>query len=374
MTSKRDYYEILGVQKNASPDEIKSAYRKLALKYHPDKNKEAGAEERFKEFSEAYAVLSDPDKRSKYDQYGHAGFDQMYSQEDIFRGANFSGFEDLFGEDSPFGDVFGSLFGSQFSSGRSSGSRRSGKGANLQTEIDISLEDAAKGLKKDFSFHRTKACSRCKGSGGEPGSSRTSCPTCKGRGQVQQNRRAGPMSFYTVTTCPKCHGEGSSLEKPCQSCSGSGKTSEMEHVKINIPPGIEDGMRIRLDGLGEFGRGGPGDLYVFIRVGENDSFVRDGDDIRVEASIPFTVAALGGEIEVKTIWGNTKLQIPSGTASHTVFRLRGQGMPILQTTNKGDQLVRVIVEVPKRLTSRQKELLREFEKEEKGAKKGMFGF
>lgn len=367
MTSKRDYYEILGVPKGASQDEIKSAYRKLALKYHPDRNKEAGAEEKFKELSEAYAVLSDEKKKATYDQYGHSGFDQMYSQEDIFRGANFSDFEDMFGGESPFGEMFGSMFGSMFS-GRG---RRGQVGADLQTEITITLEEAAKGIKKDLTYNHTKACAKCSGSGSESASGRKTCSMCKGRGQVQQARRAGPMHFYQTISCPTCRGEGSTVEKPCKECSGVGKISQKEHVKVNIPAGISDGMRMRLEGLGEFGRDGTGDLYVFINVKEHQKFKRDDDDIYIEMPISFVQATLGEDIEVPTLWGKAKLQIPAGTATHTVFRLRGEGMPVLNRNSKGDQLVRVIVEVPKKLTGRQKELLKEFEKE--GEKKGIFG-
>ncbi|MGV8084677.1 MAG: molecular chaperone DnaJ [Candidatus Bilamarchaeum sp.] len=367
MVSKRDYYEILGVPKGASPDEIKSAYRKLALKYHPDRNKEAGAEDKFKEISEAYAVLSDEKKKATYDQYGHSGFDQMYSQEDIFRGADFHDFEDLFGGADPFGGMFGSMFGGMFGGG----GRRGERGADLQAEISITLEEAAKGAKKDLSYNHTKACLKCKGSGGEGGSARKVCASCRGRGQVQQARRAGPMQFYQLVNCPTCRGEGSTIERPCKECSGLGRTNQKENIKVNIPAGIADGMRMRLDNLGEFGRDEIGDLYVFIHVKEHEKFKRDEDDVYIDMPIGFVQAALGDSIEVPTLWGKAKLQIPAGTASHTIFRLRGEGMPVLNKNSKGDQMVRVTIEVPKKLTSKQKELLKEFEKE--GERKGIFG-
>ncbi|MCI0503651.1 molecular chaperone DnaJ [Candidatus Micrarchaeota archaeon] len=376
MAQKRDYYEVLGVQKGAGKDEIKQAYRKLALQYHPDRNKDAGAEERFKEISEAYAVLSDEKKRAQYDQYGHAGFDSMYSREDIFRGADFSDFEDMFGSfgfgQDPFGGMFGSIFG-MGGQGRGRGGRRREYGANLETAIEITLEEAAKGIKKDIAYNRTKACAKCKGSGSEPGSSRKTCSACAGRGQVQQTRRAGPMQFFTVTTCPKCRGEGEVVENPCKSCNGSGKVSEHEHIKVGIPPGVQNGMRLHLEGLGEHGKDGPGDLYVRIYIQQHKSFERHGDDLALEVPLSFSKAALGGEIEVPTLFGKAMLHIPPGTQSHTVFRMKGEGMPKLERGGKGDELVRVVIEVPKKLSKRQKELLEDLEKEEKEKKKGLFG-
>ncbi|MFH0884812.1 MAG: molecular chaperone DnaJ [Candidatus Micrarchaeota archaeon] len=377
MAQKRDYYEVLGVQKDAGKEEIKKAYRRLALEFHPDRNKDKAAEERFKEISEAYAVLSDDSKRAKYDQYGHAGFDQMYSREDIFRNADFSDFEDVFssfgfGSD-PFG-VFGSMFGSGFGRGRGGGGRRREYGADLETAVEITLEEAAKGLKKDISYNRTKACSKCRGTGSEPGSDKTTCGACSGRGQVQQTRRAGPMAFYTVTTCGKCRGEGTIVENPCNSCRGQGKESTNEHIKVSIPAGVQSGMRLRLDELGEYGRDGPGDLFVRIYVKPHALFERDGDNLYLEAPLSFARAALGGEIEVPTLFGKAKLHIPPGTQSHTVFRMKDEGMPRMGHGGRGDELVRVVIEVPKKLNKRQKELLQELETEDKEKKKGFFGF
>ncbi|MEW6036422.1 MAG: molecular chaperone DnaJ [Candidatus Micrarchaeota archaeon] len=372
MAEKKDYYEVLGVPRGATKDQIKQAYRKLALQYHPDRNKDKEAEARFKEISEAYAVLSDDNKRAQYDQYGHAGFDRMYSQEDIFRSADFSDFADMFeafGFGGPFGDIFGPAFRAGF--GRRGGRARE-YGADLETVVQISLEEAAKGAKKDISYHRSKACARCSGSGSEPGSSRGTCSACGGRGEVRQTRRAGPMEFYSVTTCARCRGEGTVVEKPCKSCGGSGKASSNEHIKVGIPAGIHSGMRLRLEEMGEFGRDSPGDLFVRVEVQPHPVFERNGDDLGMEAAIGFARAALGGEIEVPTLSGKAKLHIPPGTPSHTVFRLRGEGMPRLNRSGRGDQMVRVVIDVPKKLSKRQKELLEEFEKED-GKKKGFFG-
>jgi len=375
MATKRDYYEVLGVEKGASADQIKQAYRKLALQHHPDRNKDPKATERFKEISEAYAVLSDDKKRAQYDQYGHAGFDQMYSQEDIFRSADFSDFEDMFssfgfgGGGDPFG-IFGSMFGS--SSGRRSGGRRKEYGADLGTEVEVTLEEAAKGVKKEIGYHRSKACRKCSGSGSEPGSQRRPCSACAGRGQVQQARRMGPMQFYSVGTCNRCHGEGSMVENPCKACNGSGRTSEYEHINVTIPPGIENSMRMRLEGLGEYGRDGPGDLFVTVYIKKHERLERNGDELWVEMPVSFSKAALGGQIEVPMLSEKVSLHIPPGTQSHTVFRLRGEGMPRLNQGGKGDGMVRVIIDVPKKLSARQKELLKEFEEE--GKKKGILGF
>jgi molecular chaperone DnaJ len=371
MAAKRDYYEVLGVDKGATPDQIKQAYRKLALQHHPDRNKDPGATERFKEISEAYAVLSDEKKKAQYDQYGHAGFDQMYSQEDIFRSADFSDMEDVFrsfgfGAD-PFG-IFGSAFGQGFGGMRHGGRRRE-YGADLATEVEITLEEAAKGVKKEFGYHRSRACKKCGGSGSEPGTQRKTCSACDGRGQVQTTRRMGPMQFYSVNTCARCHGEGKVVEKPCRACGGAGKVSEYEHINVNVPAGMQNGMRLRLEALGEYGRDSPGDLFVTVHIRKHERFERQGDDLWTEVPMTFAKATLGGEIEVPTLFGKDKLHIPAGTASHTVFRLRGEGMPRMgRGSGKGDLMVRAIIEVPKKLSKKQKELLEEFDKE--GEKKG----
>ena len=368
MTTKRDYYEILGLSKSATADEIKTAYRKLAFQFHPDRNKDAGAEAKFKEISEAYAVLSDVNKRSQYDQYGHTGFDQMYSQEDIFKNADFSNFEEMFGGSNPFEDIFGSMFG--FSGGaRSSGTFRD-IGSDLETAVEISLEEAASGVKKEIRYRRNRACAKCKGSGSKDGN-KTKCTTCHGRGQVQQARRMGTMSFVTMAPCQKCHGKGAIIENPCHNCNGNGKVREEEDISIDVPGGIKSGMRIRLSDMGDYGKSGSGDLYVLVRVKEHSKFTRENDDLFIEVPIGFAQATLGAEIEIPTLSGKAKLNVPSGTPSHTIFRLRGEGMPHLNAHGKGDQLVRIIVEIPKKLTKKQRELLIEFEKE--GNNKSLFG-
>jgi len=370
--TKRDYYDILGVARSASKDEIKKAYRKRAFDLHPDRNKSPDAAEKFKELSEAYAVLSDEQKRAQYDQYGHAGFDRMYTQEDIFRSANVEDFEDLFRSagfgSSPFDDLFGSFFGAR-PSGRG---RRRDFGSDLETEVEVSLDEAAKGLKKDVSIYRTTVCPRCDGSMAEPGSSAHTCEACRGSGQVQQGRRMGAMSFFTVTTCPKCRGEGVVIDNPCKKCGGTGRARERESIKVGIPAGIESGMRVRLEGLGEYGRDGPGDLYVLVRVKKHRFFERKGDGLWLDIPIPFSIAALGGKIEVPTLYGKVKLSIPAGTQPQTVFRLNGEGMPDIRTGRKGDEMVRVTIEVPKKMTQKQKELIEEFAKESGDSKKKGF--
>ena len=364
---KSDYYEILGVKKDASGAEIKKAYRKLAMKFHPDKNKDAGAEEKFKEISEAYAVLSDDKKRADYDAYGHAGFDNMYSQEDIFRGANFRGFEDLFrnmgfGGGDPF-DIFSSMFGGGMG-------RRANVGHDLQTEMEVTLEEAAKGTKKKLSYWRNAPCPRCGGTGGEPGSKLNTCNQCGGQGRVKQMRRMGPMAFATVTACPQCRGVGQSYEKNCRECNGSGKKRLSQDLDIEIPKGVKDGMRLRLGGYGEYEKDGAGNLYVYIGVKEHKIFQRYEDDLYITAPITFGQAAMGDKIEVPTLFGKTELKIPSGTTSHHEFRIHGEGMPIFNNGGKGDLIVKTVVDVPKKLNQKQKELLREFEKEYKN--KGFF--
>lgn len=369
--TKRDYYEVLGVQKGAQKDQIKKAYRELALKYHPDRNSGAGAEEKFKEISEAYAVLSDDTKKAQYDQYGHAGFDQRYSQEDIFRNADFSDFQDMFrqfgfGGDDLFSQFFGGGFGRR--------GRSAHYGEDLRAEVEITLEEAAAGTKRDIHLERDVLCERCSGSGGEPGSGFKSCQKCAGRGQVVQARRMGPMVFRTVATCDACHGEGKTLEKQCKTCKGSGTASKSEKISVQIPKGIHDSMQIRLEGQGEEARDGSGDLYVYVHVQPHKVFERSRNDLYIEIPLSFSQAALGAKIEVPTIDGKTaKLEIPPGTASHTLFRMNGEGMPDVHGGRKGDELVRVLVQVPKKLSQKQKDILAQFEEEGKKEKKG-FGF
>ena len=363
MTTKRDYYEILGIQKGASADEIKKAYRNLALKHHPDRvssEKKKEAEEQFKEISEAYAVLSDLQKKSQYDQFGHAGIDSRYTSEDIFKGADFGSiFEDLGFGGSIFGDIFENLgvFGGGYSSRRHGGARR---GRDLEYEINISFEDAAFGAKKTINIARYETCDTCKGEGARPGTKKTKCETCGGRGRIMQS-----TGFFSIQqTCPRCRGEGSIIKNPCITCSGSGKVKISKQIEVNIPAGVDTGSRLRIAGEGEAGaKGGPrGDLYIYINVKEHAIFQRHGYDIICEVPISFPMATLGGEAEVPTLNGNVMMKIPEGTQSGKIFRLANKGIKRLRGYGIGDEMVRVIVETPTRLNSEQKRILREFEK------------
>lgn len=367
--TKRDYYEVLGVGKTASLDEIKSAYRKLALQYHPDRNKESGAEERFKEISEAYAVLSDSEKRAKYDQFGHEGFDRMYSQEDIFRNANF---EDIFRE---FGFGFGNsggfgFGGSMFDSlfGGMGGGRQNN---DLRADVEVSLQQAAKGLDYPIRVQRNKPCNECSGTGSK-GGRRTTCSKCKGRGQVRTSRSMGFANFMTVTACDKCGGQGTVPDKPCSRCRGSGSVGSEENITVKIPAGIEDGAYLRVSGQGNYSNGERGDLYVVVHVAPHEFFRREGDNLYSEIPISFAHAALGGEVEVPTLEGKARLTVPAGTQTHTLFRLAGQGMPRVRGRGNGDLIVRVIVQTPSNLSQKQRDALKEFADVEQKKKKGFF--
>ncbi|MBW2038849.1 MAG: molecular chaperone DnaJ [Deltaproteobacteria bacterium] len=343
--ANRDYYEILGVPRNASEEEIKKAYRRMALKYHPDRNPgDKGAEERFKEASEAYEVLRDPKKREIYDFYGHEGLKSTG-----FTG--FRGFDDIF---SSFSDIFEDFFGF---SPRSS-SRRGVAGADLRYDLKISLFDAAFGMETEIEILKRGRCEVCNGTGAQPGSTPQTCPHCYGRGQV--NRSHG---FFTIsTTCPYCHGAGRVITNPCKACGGAGVVKKRGKVSLRIPPGVDTGSRLKLRGEGEGGeRGGPpGDLYVIIYVEPHEFFEREGDDIICRVPIPFTMAALGGEVDVPTLDGTKKIQIPRGTQPGEIFRLKGEGIPHLNGRGRGDQINEVVVQIPKKLTKRQEELLRGF--------------
>ncbi|MDD5686235.1 MAG: molecular chaperone DnaJ [Elusimicrobia bacterium] len=360
--TKRDYYEILGVQKNATADEIKKAYRNLALQFHPDRvtaDKKKEAEERFKEISEAYAVLSDTEKRKLYDQYGHAGIDGRYTSEDIFKNADFSGFEDIF-QNGGFGEVFGDIFDIFGGGGFSGQSHRtlSTKGADLEYHLTITLEEAFKSSEKAIDIYHTQVCSICRGSGAKKGTSKKTCSTCKGSGVVRYSR-----GFFSLQqTCSKCGGSGEIVGTPCSECSGRGKVKKQSKITVKIPAGVDTGNTIRAKGQGEAGeKGGPsGDLYIVVRVLQHKIFRREKDDIYVDVPIGFSTAALGGEIIVPTLYGNVSMKIPSGTPSNKVFRLKEKGMPSVNSSRVGDEYVKVFIVPPENLTTRQKELLKEY--------------
>ena len=362
MATKRDYYEILGVNKSASVDEIKKAYRNLAMQHHPDRvphEKKKEAEEKFKEISEAYAVLSDSQKRSLYDQYGHSGIDQRYAYEDIFKGADFgSVFGDL--KNSGFGggmfeEIFGDLGFDIFGGGRFS-PPRARKGRDLQIETDITLEEAYSGSEKTITVPRYETCSTCQGSGAKPGSKKTTCGQCKGQGQVIMS-----SGFFQIRqTCPKCRGEGSIIAQVCPACQGEGRGRITRKIEVKIPAGVDTGSSLRIRGEGEAGTQGRGDLYVLINVLSNPDFERHNNDILNEVKISLSKAILGGEAEVATLSGRVKMKIPPGTQAGKIFRLKEKGFPDPHSYTRGDQLVRVKVEIPEDLTSAQKKLIEEF--------------
>jgi len=361
MAEKRDYYEVLGVSKNASKDEIKDAYRKLAMQYHPDRNKAADAEDKFKEISEAYAVLSDEKKRHQYDTLGHAGFDQRYTAEDIFRGADFETiFRDIgFG----FGDLFRTFFGGGFSGG---GFRqRNNRGQDLGYELEITLEEAAKGTEKEIVVPRTEKCEVCNGSGASPGTSTKTCSKCNGAGQVRNTRSNGFLTYIQVTPCSECKGRGKLIESPCKKCHATGLTKKRRRINVKIPEGIDEGYQLRLRGEGEMAPNGgePGDLYVVVHIARHELFMREGDNLWHVLTIGYPQAALGTEISVPTLDGPATVKIRPGTQTGEIIRLRGKGMPRFRSYSKGDLLVRVRISVPEKLTSKQRELLEQLARE-----------
>lgn len=363
MSAKRDYYEVLGISKTAPANEIKSQFRKLALKFHPDRNKSADAAEHFKEISEAYAVLSDTEKRKLYDQYGHIGVDEKYSTEDIFKGAsgNFDDvFSDLFGRSG--GGGFESIFESLLGRGGGFGGFRRQKGADLLYETSITLEDVFHGKHMEIDLHKDVECSYCKGSRTAPGSSPKTCKTCNGQGQVRQTRKMGFASFVTVGSCPSCHGQGQIIEKPCKNCRGSGITKGIRHLPFDIPPGIDTGD-YTIPGEGELVSDGiNGDLIVRIRVLPHSEFKRDGADIFYDKQISIIDATLGKNIEVPTLEGIEKINVEEGSQPNTIIKLKGKGLPRINSRSRGDQYVRLVVNIPKKLDKHQKNLLQEFEK------------
>jgi molecular chaperone DnaJ len=365
MAEKRDYYEVLGVEKGADKKDIKKAYRKLAMKYHPDVSEDHESGEKFKEISEAYAVLSDTEKRQTYDQYGHAGMNG-FSQEDIFNNVNF---DDIFrgfgfggsqsgsrGGGGGFESIF-DLFG--FGGGSRNGPTQ---GEDVYYEMSITLEEAALGLDKDIEVQHKKICPNCQGSKAEPGTETRTCPECGGSGQVRQVSNTPLGQFATVRPCRTCRGEGNIIDTPCRECHGKGIIRDTNTIHIKIPPGVEDGSRLRVPGEGDVGtRGGPpGDLYVMISVKQHQLFKREGSDLIYNMPISFVQASLGDTVEAPTLTGAVDLKIPAGTQTGTSFRIRGEGMPHLRWNGKGNLYVRVKIITPKKLSPKQKELLTEF--------------
>jgi molecular chaperone DnaJ len=352
--AKRDYYEVLGVVKTANEQDIKQAYRKLALKYHPDRNKgDKESEDKFKEATEAYEVLRDPKKRAAYDKFGHEGVPGF--EGGFGRGA-YSDFSDIFG-DVDLGDIFGEFFGSAF--GTRTRSRKARRGSDIQYDLSISLEEAAAGKEVQIKIPRNESCETCEGTGSKAGTKPTVCPVCNGSGQVRQTQ-----GFFSITqTCYKCKGEGKIISSPCTACGGTGLKMHKRTITVKIPAGVESGSRLKITGEGEHGpnSGARGDLYVVIHVKKHTVFERHGNDIISLVDVSFPMVCLGGDIDVPTISGNkAKMKIPPGTENGQVFRLKGNGVPYLGSYGRGDQLVKINIRVPKKLTPRQKELLKEF--------------
>ena len=354
--SKRDYYEVLGVNKGASDDDLKKAYRRLAMKFHPDRNPDdKSAEAQFKEVKEAYEILSEPNKRAAYDQYGHAGVDPSM-------GGGFGGFGGGGAGGFDFGNIFEEIFrggGGGFSGGGRGGRSQVYRGADLRYDLEVSLEEAAKGSQTRIRIPTETNCETCKGSGAKPGTSSKTCGTCKGSGQVRMQQ-----GFFSVQqTCPHCHGSGKVIEDPCTDCHGRGRKRENKTLEIKIPAGVNDGDRIRLSGEGEAGvNGGPsGDLYVQISLKQHELFTRDGDDLHCEIPITMTTAALGGDIDVPTLDGTASLRIPEETQTGKIFRLRGKGVKGMRSGVEGNLYVHVVVETPVNLNSEQKDLLRQLQ-------------
>ncbi len=346
MTTKRDYYEVLGVGRSATEEELKKAFRRLAFQYHPDRNKNHDAEERFKEINEAYEILSDPQKRAAYDRFGHAGAQ-----------GNFGGGFEGFGPFGGFGDIFETFFG-----GAATRTRRGPqRGGDLRHNLTIAFEDAVFGCEKEIEIPRTEACSQCRGTGSEPGSQPTQCPQCRGSGEIRRMQQSIFGQFVNVVICSRCQGEGRIINDPCTRCHGVGKERRLRHIQVKIPAGVDNGSQLRLTGEGEAGAlgGPPGNLYVVLTVREHKYFQRDGNNIIYELPINMAQAALGDEVEAPTMHGPAQVKIPPGTQSGRVIALREKGVPFVNGRGIGDQLVRVVVVTPQTLTDKQKELLRE---------------
>jgi molecular chaperone DnaJ len=356
--AKQDFYETLGVQRSADAEELKRAYRKLAMQYHPDRNSgDKTAEQKFKDISEAYDVLKDDQKRAAYDRFGHAAFENgSRGPGDFPFGGGFSG---------GFANIFEEMFGAM--GGARGGQAGPARGNDLRYNIEVSLEDAFRGKQTTIRVATFGHCETCRGSGAEPGSRPVACRACQGRGRVRSQQ-----GFFTIErTCPSCQGSGQTIDHPCRACAGQGRTRREKTLSVNIPPGVEDGTRIRLAGEGEAGLHGAaaGDLYIFVAIGAHPLFQRDGANIFCRVPIPFTTAALGGTLEVPTVDGSrTRVTVPAGTQSGHQFRLRGKGMTVLRSAARGDMYIQAIVETPVNLNKRQQELLREFEKEAQNGK------
>lgn len=357
----KDYYEVLGVSRNASKEEIRQAYKKLAKKYHPDLNKSAGAAEKFKEINEAASLLADDKKRAQYDQFGTA------------EGIDFGGFDfrDFSFSDFDFDEIFDRFFGGGYSTRQA----RQRRGSDLRYDLEVTLEEAAKGAKKTISIARHEKCENCNGSGAENRSDIKRCENCNGSGYIRRTQKTPFGIFSTTTTCSKCRGSGNYVTKHCHLCRGNGLIEKHRKIEVDIPAGVDTGIQLRISGEGEVSEHGiAGNLYVMLHVKPHRIFKRRGNDIYVEIPISFTTAALGGEVDVPTLDGNAALKIPAGTKSNTIFRMKGKGIPHLHSHGVGSENVRVVVEVPSKLTKKQKELLEEFEKEGKSDKKRFFGF
>ena len=348
MAVKRDYYEVLGVSRNASTEEIKKAFRKLAFQCHPDHNHDDGAEGRFKEVNEAYQVLADGEKRAAYDRFGHAGIDGFSGSG--FEGFGFSGVGSIF-ED--FYDFFSGATGTT--------RQRQRRGSDLQHKITITFEEAALGCKKDIKINRIERCSQCQGSGAKPGSQPSKCPTCNGSGRISRVQQGFFGRFTNVATCSHCMGEGMVITEPCSRCRGTGREKKEHEIKLEIPAGVDDNNGIRLSGQGDIGeRGGPpGDIYIAINVLPHELFHRDGYDILYEMPVNFAQAALGTEVEVPTLYGKEKLKVPAGSQAGKVFQLKGKGIPILRHNGKGNQLVKLLLVTPQKLNKQQRRLFQE---------------
>lgn len=372
--AKKDYYEVLGIEKGASEDEIKKAFRKLAIKYHPDKNRgNKEAEEKFKEINEAYQVLSDPEKKSNYDRFGTADFNGA--------GGGFGDFSGGFGDFSDLGDIFGSFFGGGFGGNSRRNPNAPERGNDLEYTITLTFEEAVFGVKKEISLTRSEACETCHGTGAKPGTSAKKCDKCGGSGRIRVQRNTPLGSFVTEAACDKCSGKGTIISDPCPDCHGAGQVKKRRKISVNIPAGVDTGNVIPLRGQGEHGKnGGPaGDLYINIKVIPSKQFKRQGFDIYMDTHVSFPNAALGTEITVPTIDGDVKYAVPAGTQSSTVFRLKGKGISRVNSSGRGDQYVKVIVDVPKTLNDKQKEALKLFmeasgEETSSKEKKGKFKF